>query len=83
MKKIFIIIIILFSKISFAIDVDDAIKSTIENNPKVKITANIEFLIAMKYDKIIKVLLYSVSKKELNKINKINTIVRQNKLPIK
>ena len=37
MKKIFIIIIILFSKISFAIDVDDAIKSTIENNPKVKI----------------------------------------------
>ena len=37
MKNIFIIIIILFSKISFAIDVDDAIKSTIENNPKVKI----------------------------------------------
>ncbi len=37
MKKILIIIIILFSKISFAIDVDDAIKSTIENNPKVKI----------------------------------------------
>ena len=37
MKKIFIIIVILFSKISFAIDVDDAIKSTIENNPKVKI----------------------------------------------
>ena len=37
MKKIFIIIIILFSKISLAIDVDDAIKSTIENNPKVKI----------------------------------------------
>jgi outer membrane protein len=37
MKKVFIIIVILFSKISFAIDVDDAIKSTIENNPKVKI----------------------------------------------
>ncbi len=37
MKKIFIIVVILFSKISFAIDVDDAIKSTIENNPKVKI----------------------------------------------
>ena len=37
MKKIFIIIVILFSKVSFAIDVDDAIKSTIENNPKVKI----------------------------------------------
>ena len=37
MTKILIIIIILFSKISFAIDVDDAIKSTIENNPKVKI----------------------------------------------
>ena len=27
----------MFSKFSFAIDVDDAIKSTIENNPKVKI----------------------------------------------
>ena len=27
----------MFSKVSFAIDVDDAIKSTIENNPKVKI----------------------------------------------
>ncbi|MDC0342745.1 TolC family protein [Alphaproteobacteria bacterium] len=37
MKKVFIIIVILFSKVSFAIDVDDAIKSTIENNPKVKI----------------------------------------------
>ena len=37
MKKLFIIIVILFSKVSFAIDVDDAIKSTIENNPKVKI----------------------------------------------
>ena len=37
MKKVFIIIVILFSKISFAIDVYDAIKSTIENNPKVKI----------------------------------------------
>ncbi|MBD1147805.1 TolC family protein [Pelagibacterales bacterium SAG-MED31] len=37
MKKVFIIIFILFSKISFAIDIDDAIKSTIENNPKVKI----------------------------------------------
>ena len=37
MKKVFIIIVILFSKVSYAIDVDDAIKSTIENNPKVKI----------------------------------------------
>ena len=37
MQKVFIIIVILFSKVSFAIDVDDAIKSTIENNPKVKI----------------------------------------------
>jgi hypothetical protein len=42
-----------------------------------------EFLIAMKYDKIMKVLLYSVSKKKLNKIIEIKTIVRQNKLPIK
>jgi len=37
MKKVFIVIVILFSNVSFAIDVDDAIKSTIENNPKVKI----------------------------------------------
>jgi len=37
MTKVLIIIVFLFSKTVFAIDVDDAIKSTIENNPKVKI----------------------------------------------
>jgi len=37
MIKVLTIIIFLFSNTVFAIDVDDAIKSTIENNPKVKI----------------------------------------------
>ena len=37
MSKIFIIFFILISKISFSIDINDTIKSTIENNPKVKI----------------------------------------------
>ena len=37
MAKVLIIIIFLFSKTAFSIDVDDAIKSTIENNPKVQI----------------------------------------------
>ena len=37
MLKTVIIIIFLFSKTAFSIDVDDAIKSTIENNPKVQI----------------------------------------------
>ena len=37
MIKILFIFFILFSKVAFAIDIVDAIKSTIENNPKVKI----------------------------------------------
>ena len=37
MIKLFFIIIILFSKYGFSIDIDEAIKSTIENNPKVRI----------------------------------------------
>ncbi len=37
MIKLFFIIIILFSKYGFSIDIDEAIKSTIENNPKVQI----------------------------------------------
>ena len=37
MIKVLTIIIFLFSNTVFAIDVDDAIKSTIENNPKVQI----------------------------------------------
>ena len=36
-EKIIILIFLLFSKLAFSIDIDDAIKSTIENNPKVKI----------------------------------------------
>ena len=37
MKKLLFCIFLLFSKLAFSIDIDDAIKSTIENNPKVKI----------------------------------------------
>jgi len=37
MKKFLVIILLLFANSVFAIDIDDAIKSTIENNPKVKI----------------------------------------------
>ena len=37
MLKIFFIFFILFSNTVFAIDINDAIKNTIENNPKVKI----------------------------------------------
>ena len=37
MKKLLFLIFLLFSKLAFSIDIDDAIKSTIENNPKVRI----------------------------------------------
>ena len=37
MSKILIIFFILISKVAFSIDINDTIKSTIENNPKVKI----------------------------------------------
>ena len=37
MAKVLIIIIFLFPKIALSLDIDDAIKSTIENNPKFKI----------------------------------------------
>jgi len=38
MTKVLLVIFILFSKIAYSIDIDDAIKSTIENNPKVQIS---------------------------------------------
>ena len=38
MIKVLLVIFILFSKTAFSIDIDDAIKSTIENNPKVQIS---------------------------------------------
>ena len=37
MQKLLFVIFLLFSKLAFSIDIDDAIKSTIENNPKVRI----------------------------------------------
>ena len=37
MTKIFFIFFIIISKVAFSIDIDDTIKSTIENNPKVQI----------------------------------------------
>ena len=37
MNKFIAIIFLLFANSAFAIDIDEAIKSTIENNPKVKI----------------------------------------------
>ena len=38
MIKVLLVIFILFSKTAFSIDIDDAIKSTIENNPKIQIS---------------------------------------------
>jgi len=38
MTKVLLVTFILFSKIAYSIDIDDAIKSTIENNPKVQIS---------------------------------------------
>ena len=37
MLKVFFIFLLFFYKSAFSIDIDETIKSTIENNPKVKI----------------------------------------------